>query len=82
MIKIDTTKNFRSDIDFIKKFGKITISGVCKKLKVNQGNLYNNKLSSEKENSQFKFNCFVQDCIDECIDLYSNIDTYKNKEPC
>lgn len=49
MIKIDTNKNFRSDIDFIKKFGKITISGICKKLKVNQGNLYNNKLSSEKE---------------------------------
>ena len=39
-------------------------------------------LSSEKEYSQFEFNSIVQDCIDECIDLYCNRDTYNNKEPC
>ena len=39
-------------------------------------------LSSEKEYSQFEFSSIVQDCIDECIDLYCNRDTYNNKEPC
>ena len=42
-------QKFRIAKQGIKKFGKITITGVCKKLKVNQGNLYNNKLSSDKE---------------------------------
>ena len=35
-------------------------------------------LSSEKEYSQFEFSSIVQDCIDECIDLYCSRDTYNN----
>ena len=39
-------------------------------------------LSSKKKYNQFEFNSIVQDCIDECIELYCNRDTYTNNEPC
>lgn len=39
-------------------------------------------LSSEKEYSDFEFNSIVQDCIDECIDLYCGMEVYKGKQPC
>ena len=31
------------DLDYIKKFSKITISGICEKKKINRANLLNNK---------------------------------------
>lgn len=31
------------DIDFIKKFSKISIAGICRKNKINRQNLLNNK---------------------------------------
>lgn len=36
------------DLEYIKKFSKISITTACKKCKVNRGNLLNNK--STKEN--------------------------------
>lgn len=38
------------DIDYIKKFGKITIKGACDKLNINRANLLNGK--STKENAK------------------------------
>lgn len=35
--------------DFINRFSKITINSICKKLNINQGNLYNRK--TKKENA-------------------------------
>lgn len=31
------------DLEYIKKFSKITISGICEKKKINRANLLNNK---------------------------------------
>ena len=31
------------DLDYIKRFSKITISGICKKKKISRANLLNNK---------------------------------------
>lgn len=36
------------DLDWIKGFSKITISGVCKELKIDRGNVLNGKASAEK----------------------------------
>lgn len=36
------------DLEFIKKFSKITISKICKELKINSSNLYSGKVSQEK----------------------------------
>ena len=35
------------DLEYIKKFSKINITKACKKVKVNRGNLLNNKTSKE-----------------------------------
>ena len=35
------------DLEYIKKFSKINITRACKKVKVNRGNLLNNKTSKE-----------------------------------
>lgn len=35
------------DLDFIKKFGKIHITDICKKLKIDKSNLYKRKISKE-----------------------------------
>lgn len=36
------------DLKFIKKFNKITVSAISKRLKINQYNLYNNRTKKEK----------------------------------
>lgn len=36
------------DLEFIKKFSKITVSGACKKTKVDRGGLLANRLKDEK----------------------------------
>lgn len=36
------------DLEFIKKFSKVSITKACKKAKVNRGNLYNGKVKPEK----------------------------------
>ena len=36
------------DLEFIKKFSKITISKICKELKISSSNLYSEKVSQEK----------------------------------
>ena len=36
------------DLEVIRKFNEITISGICKKLNINQHNVYNNKAKKEK----------------------------------
>lgn len=38
-----------TDLEFIKKFSKITIKDICKELKVNSANLYNGKASKKNE---------------------------------
>ena len=38
------------DLEYIKRFGKITIKGACDKLKINRGNLLNG--NSTKANEQ------------------------------
>lgn len=38
-----------TDLEFIKKFSKITIKGICNELKVNSGNLYNGKAGKKNE---------------------------------
>lgn len=38
-----------TDLEFIKKFSKITIKDICNELKVNSGNLYNGKASKKNE---------------------------------
>lgn len=41
-------KEYRmTDLDFIKKFSKITIRKACEKTQVNQGNLWNGKASGK-----------------------------------
>lgn len=37
-----------TDLEFIKKFSKITISAVCKKCKVNSSNMYAGRLPEDK----------------------------------
>ena len=45
-------QNIRSekvkDLEFIKKFSKITVSGACKKAKVDRAGLLTNRLKDEK----------------------------------
>lgn len=36
-----------NDMDYIRKFGKITIKGACKKMKVDCSNLFANRTSKE-----------------------------------
>ena len=36
------------DLEFIKKFSKITVSGACKKTKVDRSGLLRNRLKDEK----------------------------------
>lgn len=36
------------DIDYIKNFSKITISGICRKLKVDRSSVLNNKAKEDK----------------------------------
>ncbi len=36
-----------NDLDYIKKFGKITIKGACKKTKVDCSNLFANRTTKE-----------------------------------
>ena len=36
------------DLEFIKKFSKITVSGACKKTKVDRAGLLTNRLKDEK----------------------------------
>lgn len=36
------------DLEYIKKFSKITISGICKKKKIDRANLLMNRASKEK----------------------------------
>lgn len=36
------------DLEFIKKFSKITVSGACKKTKVDRSGLLTNRLKDEK----------------------------------
>lgn len=36
-----------NDIDFIRNFSKISISGICEKTKINRANLLNNKTSKK-----------------------------------
>ena len=36
------------DLEFIKKFSKITVSGACKKTKVDRAGLLKNRLKDEK----------------------------------
>ena len=35
------------DLDYIKKFSKISISGICKKNKINRQNLLNNRTTQK-----------------------------------
>lgn len=37
------------NLDFIKKFSKITITGICNKYKISRGNLLNGKSSKQNE---------------------------------
>lgn len=37
------------DIEYIKRFAKITIKGACDKLNINRGNLLNGKTTEENE---------------------------------
>ena len=37
------------DLEFIKKFSKITVSGACKKTKVDRAGLLTNRLKDEKK---------------------------------
>lgn len=37
------------DIEYIKRFSKITIKGACDKLNINRGNLLNGKTTKENE---------------------------------
>lgn len=36
------------DIDYIKNFSKITISGICRKLRVDRSSVLNNKAKEDK----------------------------------
>ena len=38
------------DLDYIKRFSKINIKGICEKTKVNRGNLLNGRASKKKIN--------------------------------
>ena len=37
------------DLEFIKGFSKISVTAICKKLKINRGNLLNNRTTKENE---------------------------------
>ena len=37
------------DLEYIKKFSKITISKICRKYKINRSNLYNGKSTRRNE---------------------------------
>lgn len=37
-----------NDLEYIKKFSKITITDACKKLNIDRGNLLNGRLNSKK----------------------------------
>lgn len=50
-----------TDLEFIKNFQKITITNICKKLNINRGNFYSNKVKPEdvtriKEQIELEFN--------------------------
>lgn len=38
-----------TDLEYIKKFGKITIVDICNKKKINRSNLYNGKTTRKNE---------------------------------
>lgn len=42
--------NKENDLNFIKEFSKITVSQVCRDLKVDRGNLLNGRASEESTN--------------------------------